>query len=108
MWSRYLKLYKGTKAEAALEPAIAAAGIPYRFQMPVWRYVIDFAWHTHKVAIEVDGESHRRPAQLKKDKQRTEYLESLGWRVFRVQNEKAIADPEGTVRWLLAQAGLES
>lgn len=104
MWSRYLKLCQGTKAELALESALCKVGLPYRFQFPVWRYILDFVLPTFKVVIEVDGPSHDKPAQKAKDAARTEWLESKGWTVVRCKNEDAISDPEGTVRKLLKDA----
>jgi very-short-patch-repair endonuclease len=105
---RWAKLYAGTESEHALEPAIASAGLPYRWQHPVWAVgcFLDYAWHTHKVAIEIDGASHTRRGAREKDAVRTAKLENLGWKVLRCTNEEAVADPYGTVRRLLLEAGL--
>jgi very-short-patch-repair endonuclease len=104
MWSRYLGLVRGTAAENCLEPFIAEVGIPYRAQYPVWRFILDFAWIGAKVAVEVDGESHRTPDGIEKDRKRTAWLESKGWIVVRCKNEEALADPEGTVQRLIDAA----
>lgn len=97
---RWAKLYSNpTEAEAALEPAIAALGVPYRFQHPLWglRVFPDFVIPSAKLVIEVDDPGHRRTAQRKKDAERTRMLNRHGWTVVRCTNEEAIEDPEGTV-----------
>lgn len=102
--AKFRKLYKGTPSEHALEPAIASLGIPYRWQMPVGHYYLDFALPTLKVAIEVDGESHKRKEVIANDKERTEYLVRNGWTVVRCLNEEATSDPYGTVNRLMLEA----
>lgn len=102
MWSRYLKLYVGTKPEQLFERELAKRGRRYRWQMPIWRYVVDFALPDDKLIIEVDGESHLRPAQIEKDRERTAYFESKGWRVVRIWNEEVLADAAGAVAKCLA------
>lgn len=89
-----------TAAEKALEPAIAALGVPYRAQHPFFQFklIADFALIDDKLVIEVDGESHNRPAQIKKDLEHMIALKSLGWDVVRVRNEDATARPAETVR----------
>lgn len=104
MWGKYLKLVQGTAAENCLEPYIAEVGIPYRAQYPVWRFILDFAWVGAKVAVEVDGASHRSPDGIAKDIKRTAWLQSKGWTVVRCTNEEALADPEGTVQRLIDKA----
>src|SRR5512139_1707813 len=88
-----------TPAEVALEPAIAALGERYRSQHPFWglKHFADFALLERKLIIEVDGDSHDKPSQKKKDLEHTIALKSLGWEVVRVSNEQALANPSGTV-----------
>lgn len=114
MASRFLsywaKLYNNpTRPELALEPAVARLGIPYRAQHPMFQLgaILDFAVYPDGlarpgVALEVDGESHRRAAQIKKDIERTAKLEALGWRVARCTNEEALADPDAAVARMMA------
>jgi very-short-patch-repair endonuclease len=106
--SRWRKLYAGTRAELVLEEAVASLGVPYRFSHPVWgaRAFLDLALLGDKVDIEVDGDSHNRPAQKAKDEERTARLEALGWRVVRCTNAEAVEDPYGTVDRLVAKLGL--
>lgn len=95
--------------ERALEPAIAALGIRYRVQHPLWglSLFLDFALPDYKVAIEVDGDEHRTAAGRRKDKLRTAKLNKAGWAVVRCTNEEALADPVATVARLMADAKLD-
>ncbi len=110
MAMRHGKLYKGTPAEHSLEPAVAALGLAYRTQFPGYlygfRYFPDFFIPQLGVVIEVDDASHEKPEKQAADAERTEYLESRGWRVLRCRNDEALDDPHGTVRALLRGAGI--
>jgi len=110
--SRWAKLYVNlTTSELALEPAIAALGLPYRVQHPVFATgsVLDFAIYPRgvggpKLAIEVDGKEHRTTAGKAKDAERSAKLKARGWTVVRVTNEEAKADPRGTVERVIKPA----
>lgn len=99
MWSYWLKLNKLTDSEVCLEPAIAGLGERYRVQyfFPSLKHFADFALLDRKRIIEVDGSSHDKPSQKKKDLERMIALRSMGWDVIRVTNESAQASPEETV-----------
>lgn len=107
--SRWAKLYSNpTPAEQALEPAIAALGIRYRFQHPLWglRVFPDFVLLDHKIVIEVDDPSHRTSKKRRDDAERTSRLEAAGWRVVRCTNDEALEDPYGTIARLLGPLGV--
>jgi very-short-patch-repair endonuclease len=59
----------------------------FRRQHPIGIYVVDFACPAVHLVIEVDGPSHEDAEQQAFDQQRTEYLESEGWRVMRIKNQ---------------------
>jgi very-short-patch-repair endonuclease len=107
---RWAKLYKGTPAELALEPAVAALGLAYRTQLPGFlfgfRFFPDYFLPQLGLIIEVDDASHSKPDKIAADAERTEYLESRGWRVVRCKNEEALSDPHGAVQSLLREAGI--
>lgn len=107
---RWGKLYKGTPAELAIEPAVARLGLVYRTQFPGYLYGFrvfpDFFLPQLGLVIEIDDPSHTRAAKILEDQERTELLESFGWRVVRTTNEKATTDPEGAVMACLAEAGV--
>lgn len=105
--SRWARLYTApTMAEQALEPAVAKLAVPYRAQHPVFAagVILDFALLDSKIAIEVDGDSHKGPKAQEKDRLRTAKLEKLGWVVVRCTNEQAISEPDATVARLLLDA----
>lgn len=97
-WGR---LYRGTPAELALEPAVASLGVPYRFQHPLflWGTKIfpDYALPTIGVVLEVDDPSHEQPEKIADDARKTAVLEGLGYVVVRCTNEEAISDPFAVV-----------
>ena len=101
---RWAKLYSSpTDAEAALEPAIASLGIPYRFQHPLWGLSLfpDFVLLDERIVIEVDDASHATTKKRKEDAERTLKLNKHNWRVIRCTNADAIEDPYGTVDKLM-------
>lgn len=108
MLMRWAKLYNGTPAEHALEPAVASLGVPYRFQHPIWSISLfpDFALLEQKVIIEVDDDGHKKAAKVRADKERTAKLEAKGWRVVRCTNDEALTNPYTTVDRLMRDAGL--
>lgn len=93
-----------TEAEAAIDPAVAALGQPYRFQHPFWeyKYFADFAVLPWKLVIEVDGDSHNSPSQKEKDLKHALQVLDDGWVVARVSNELAIRDPGAAVAQAVA------
>lgn len=53
-------------------------------------YKIDIANREQLLAIELDGGSHSSADRREQDSRKDEFLEGLGWRVFRVPNEEAL------------------
>ncbi|GLV28741.1 hypothetical protein TomTYG75_12620 [Sphingobium sp. TomTYG75] len=64
-------------------------------------YIADFASKAAKLIIEIDGDTHS--AKDRYDARRTEFLESLGYRVLRFGNPDVIGNIEG-VLGVIAQA----
>ncbi len=111
MATRWCRLYRGTPAELALEDAVAALGVPYRTQMPLFlygaRYFPDVVLPTLNLVMEIDDSSHRRADKMADDIERTDRLRDLyGWTVVRCTNEEALSDPYGAVRRMVGEAGL--
>ena len=68
-----------TSAEEALWGALQkkqVAGLKFRRQHPVGRFVLDFYCASHRLVVEVDGDIH--DAQQDRDAARTEVLETYG------------------------------
>ncbi len=64
-------------------------------------YIADFASKAAKLIVEIDGDTHS--AKDRYDARRTEFLESLGYRVLRFGNPDVIGNIEG-VLGVIAQA----
>jgi len=58
-------------------------GVPFRRQVPLGRYIVDFLAPRAKLVIEVDGSSHRfkQAADARRDRK----LGRLGYRVLRLE-----------------------
>lgn len=105
MMTYWAKLYSNpTPAESAIEPAIAALGIPYRFQHPFFGHhiIADFILPTIKVILEVDDPSHNTTKKRKADAEKTAKLAARGWTTVRCTNEEAMLDPYAIVEARIA------
>ena len=74
-------------------------------QMPVEKYIVDFACRDRRLIVEVDGESHSDRGTT--DRKRQQSLESAGWRVVRVTNDDVLTNLEGVLYAIVAAAGLD-
>jgi very-short-patch-repair endonuclease len=69
-------------------------------------YIVDFFCDEAKLIVEVDGESHVGAEQEAKDRFRQQFLESLGYRVFRVTNDDVVLSLESVLRGIAQAAGM--
>lgn len=110
MYIHWGRLYKGTPAELAIEPAVAAIGLAYRTNLPGFlfgfRFFPDVFIPQLGLVIEVDDSSHNKADKIAADAERTSYLVGKGWRVARCTNKEALEDPHGTVQGLLRAMGI--
>jgi very-short-patch-repair endonuclease len=86
-----------TEAERALwqrlrQPPFKA--YHFRRQATIGRYFCDFASHSLKMVVEVDGGQHAENAA---DDRRTAYLNSEGYRVLRFWNHKVLKNLSGVL-----------
>ena len=84
-----------TGAEAALWEALRGrrlAGLRFRRQHAVERFVLDFYGPEHHLAVELDGEVHDAPTQAERDAERSRYLNTRGYHVIRFRNDEVMAD----------------
>ncbi len=72
-------------------------------QLPVGRYVVDFACRSLRIVVELDGAQHLDNEGY--DACRTAFLESLGWRVIRFWNAEVREDADGVAAAILAAVG---
>ncbi len=69
-------------------------GIHFRRQRVIGQFIADFACLSHKLIIELDGGYHQLPDQQISDSERTEWLESKGFKVIRFSNEEIVNDTD--------------
>ena len=83
-----------TEAESLLWKFLRASqlGVRYRHQHIIGEYIADFACISNKMIIEIDGLYHSLPEQKISDQERTEWLESKGWKVIRFTNEEIFSN----------------
>ena len=63
-------------------------GSKVRRQHVIDNFIIDFAYLNEKLLIEIDGDYHNEPEQKIYDDSRTEYLQQLGYRLMRFNNDE--------------------
>jgi len=89
-----------TDAEALLWKCLRGRGIcEKRFmrQHIIGNYIVDFVCEDDGLIIEVDGAYHSEPQQQEKDELRTQFLQSMGFRVIRFSNERILGDLESVL-----------
>ncbi|MBI9049468.1 MAG: endonuclease domain-containing protein [Anaerolineaceae bacterium] len=91
-----------TKAEQTLWQVIRFKqinGIRFRRQHAIGPYIVDFCSPSKKLIIEVDGGQHLE--QKEYDAQRTEFLQSKGYRVLRFWNNDVMNNLEGVIQEII-------
>ena len=64
-----------------------AGGYKIRRQYEVGKFIIDFYCVKKKLAVKVDGEIHNNEDSREYDKEREEFINNFGIRIFRIPNE---------------------
>jgi len=82
------------------------SGLRFRRQVPLGRYVVDFACFEHRLIVEVDGLQHGEPDQKARDDTRTAWLESRGLKVFRTWDGEIRDNLDGVLESMLGEMGL--
>ena len=79
-----------TEAESLLWDYLKAdgVGVTFKRQHIIGDYIADFVCISSKLIVELDGGYHQLPQQQINDSQRTEWLESRGYKVLRFTNEE--------------------
>lgn len=80
--------------------------IHVRKQVPIGPYIADFAIHSHKLIIEVDGEFHDLPERARRDAERDRWLAARGYHVIRFTTGDLHDSFDGCVDELLKVLGL--
>ncbi len=76
----------------------------FRKQHPVGPYIADFACVKARLLVEVDGETHWREHERRRDARRTAYLEGEGWTILRVRNGEVYGNETGVVETIMMRA----
>jgi leucyl-tRNA synthetase len=86
-----------TKAEAILWRQLKSKKLDVKFRQQhlIDDFIVDFVCLSKKLIIEVDGKIH--DTQVLKDRERTEILEKLGYKVIRFTNEEVVSSVDAVV-----------
>jgi very-short-patch-repair endonuclease len=87
-----------TPAERELWRYLSASqldGFKFSRQIPLGPYIVDFLCRSHRLIVEIDGESH--DARLRYDRQRTEHLTAAGYALIRFTNADIFERIEGVL-----------
>lgn len=77
------------------------AGLKFRRQHPIGRFVADLCCPACRLVIEIDGDSHADSSE--RDAVRTAWLEGQGYRVIRFTNEDVHRRLEAVLDAILAE-----
>ena len=78
-------------------------GHKFRRQVPRGTFVVDFACLRKKLIVELDGGQHSDSEQRARDRARSAWLESEGYRVLRFWNHEVLMNMESVLE-VVAQA----
>ena len=93
-----------TLGEKVLWKALRRLDLNVRRQAPIGRYIADFAIHSARLIVEVDGPVHEQPEQALHDAERDAWLASQSYRVLRFTTAEVLADPDRVADQVRASA----
>jgi very-short-patch-repair endonuclease len=70
-------------------------------QEPIGDYVADFVCREVRLVVEVDGATHSTDDELRRDAIRTAFIEGLGYRVIRFDNDDVYNAMDGVLQTIL-------
>lgn len=74
-------------------------------QKVLGKYIADFYCASAHLVIELDGSQHYNDEGIEYDRQRTEYLNSLGIRVIRIPNNEINSNFDGVCAYIEEEMG---
>lgn len=94
--ARRMRLHP-TEAEAILWWALRSrqTGAKFRRQMPIGRYIADFACLSQRLIVEVDGSQHGETNLH--DQRRDQWLTERGFRLLRFSNDSVLRELDGVL-----------
>ena len=75
------------------------AGHKFRRQHPIGAFIADFVCIEDRLVVELDGGQHALRSE--EDNQRSTYLKSKGYRVFRFWNDQVLRDTQAVLEGIL-------
>ena len=77
-------------------------GYPVRFlrQKVIGSYIVDFYCAKAQLVVELDGSQHYEPEEIRKDKERTAFLENYGLKVIRIPNNEVSKNFRGVCEYI--------
>src|SRR5262249_31381051 len=75
------------------------AALKFRRQHPAGPFALDFYCNHHRLAVELDGDSHIGRAES--DARRSAYLAESGIQTLRILNDDVLGDPEAVILAIL-------
>jgi len=82
--------------EKLMAEKLDLAGIEYKTQWVIGKYIVDFIFQRKQLIIEIDGESHE--LNFDYDRERDNFLRSRGFKVVRIKNKDVKAYNVGYIK----------
>ena len=92
---------RGTKSEILLWNQLKGGqvnGLRFIRQKPIGDFIVDFYCKEVGLVIELDGLSHQYNEVMDMDERKQSYLESIGLKVIRFEDEDVIRDMPNVIR----------
>ena len=80
-------------------------GFHIRRQVPIGPYTADFACHSARLVIEIDGEWHDETRRRQTDKLRDEWMAQAGYRTLRISSGDLRENFDGCLNLILTDLG---
>jgi very-short-patch-repair endonuclease len=96
-----------TPAEKYLWSKLKSKQLGYWFyrQKPIGIYIADFYCPHGKLVIEIDGNQHFSNQAAEYDKERSNYLKSIGQRILRFTNQEALTNIDKVIFTIRKELG---
>ncbi len=94
-----------TDAERKLWHALRAhrfQDLGFRRQVPIGRYIADFACHRARLVIEVDGNQHGQVLAAERDAARDAWFAAEGYRTLRFSNHDVLRQRDSVLDTIFA------
>jgi len=95
-----------TRTESKLWQHLRQLDIRFRRQAPIGPYVVDFACHSARLVIEVDGGVHDRTDVALRDLERDKWFATQGYRVIRIPTKRIETEVDSVVAAIAKAAGV--